>query len=287
MTDDRVREGLGCLSLALVLLLSGCGLGQAAVPPTVVHGIPTATSLPATAPPPTAIPAPTVTPTLAPTATPTETPTPSPVLLLPDLLAIPPQTAYIAFVGDQRYLRFDTSFGNVGDGPLRILGEKEPENEIVRAIQTLFTARGERQTEEIGEFIFHPGHEHWHLKAFARYELWSNPEEGPQEMLMVGEKVSFCMFDNIPYDLTLPNAPQERVFEECEEDIQGVSVGWADVYTADLAGQALNITGYPDGRYQIRITLNPADYIIERTLDNNETAITVELAGNMVEILEG
>lgn len=215
-----------------------------------------------------------------------ETPTPSEELLLPDLLVIPPQTVYIEHQGGRRYLRFDTSFANVGQAALHLIGERDPESELVRAIQEVTTADGEERSEEIGAFVFHPGHTHWHLEEFAQYELWRYPEAGERELMASKEKVSFCMFDYRAYDLTLPNAAQVRQFQSCDEEVQGLSVGWADTYLPDLDGQAFDITDFPDGRYQLKMIANPTNHIMESNFDNNEAAAIIEISGSTVQIVE-
>ncbi len=222
------------------------------------------------------------------TPTPIQTPTPSETFLLPDLEVLPSRTIYIEFAGDQRYLRFETSFANVGEADLRLFGKRDPERGVVTAIQTVVTTGGEERSEEIGEFVFHPDHTHWHVENFAQYELWSYAEGEEEELLVSEEKVGFCMFDYEPYDLTLPNAPQERQFEfeDCDEGIQGLSVGWVDTYLADREGQALGITGLPNGRYQLRMIANPAGYMLESSYDNNGSVTVIEISGSVVRILE-
>lgn len=215
-----------------------------------------------------------------------ETPTPSEVLLLPDLVVLPPEAIFIQFEQDQKMLRFETSFANMGEADLHLVGERDLDLEVVRAIQTFLTATGEERSEEIGQFVFHPGHEHWHLEEFAQYELWSDPQVGQGELVASAEKVSFCMFDYAPYDLTLPDAPQERQYPTCDTEVQGLSVGWLDAYQPALEGQALDITGLPDGRYRLRKLANPARHIIEGNYDNNEASVTIEISGTNVVILE-
>jgi hypothetical protein len=225
---------------------------------------------------------------VTPSPTPTETPTPSEIFSLPDIRILPSETVYIETEGDQRILRFETSFANVGEADLLIIGERDPEEEIVRAIQTVRTADGEERTEMIGEFVYHPEHTHWHVEDFAQYELWSYPEEGEGERLLTREKIGFCQFDYRPYDLTLPNAAQQRQFryENCDEGIQGLSVGWVDTYLPTREGQTFDIAGFPDGRYQLRMIANPEQYIMESSYDNNESLTTIEISGNAVQILE-
>ena len=215
-----------------------------------------------------------------------ETPTPSEALKLPDLEVHPPETVFIQLEAGQRVLRFETSFVNLGEADLHLVGERDPELELVRAIQTVLTAAGEERSEEIGQFVFHPPHEHWHLEGFARYELWTDPDRDEQELVAAADKVSFCMFDESPYDLSLPNAPQQRQYPTCDAEVQGLSVGWVDTYRAALEGQALDITGLPDGRYELRKAVNPSGHILESNYDNNETAVVLQITVNTVRILE-
>lgn len=300
MKSNRNRMVITLL-LSVGLMLSGCGVfGQVATrTPTPA---PTDTPTPVATDTPT--PVPTDTPTLTPTSTPTDTPTPTPtdtptatptatpseVLLLPDLLALPADTVEIYIEGDRTLLRFDTSFANIGEADLYLEAERDPEEAVVRAIQTVLTADGEQRTREIGEFVYNPDetHSHFHLEDFARYELWTLPEAGQGELVEIRDKVGFCVFDYKPYDLTLPNAPQARqyTFADCDEGVQGLSVGWIDTYLVDREGQSLDITGLPDGRYELRMVSNPANYILESSYDNNQSTTIVEISEGSAQIVE-
>jgi hypothetical protein len=220
--------------------------------------------------------------------TPTATATPSETLLLPDLLTLPSETIFIEFEGDRKIMRFETSIANVGEADLYLTGERDPEAEVDRAIQTVVTTGGEERSKVIGEFAYHPEHTHVHLQNFAEYELWGYPEEGENEPLVTQEKIGFCLFDYVPYDLTMPNAAQEKQFlyANCTEGLQGLSVGWVDTYLPRREGQSFDITDLPDGRYQIRMMANHERYIMESSYDNNESLTLIEISGNSVQVLE-
>ena len=62
----------------------------------------------------------------------------------------------------------------------------------------------------------------------------------------------------------------------------GLSIGWADLYSASLPGQELNIRGLPDGRYCLRMTANPAGRILESDRSNNTRSTLVRMRGSRV-----
>jgi Lysyl oxidase len=61
----------------------------------------------------------------------------------------------------------------------------------------------------------------------------------------------------------------------------GISVGAADVYPWYLADQYLDITNLPDGRYLLRVEINPSGKLIEKTRANNVAITCVDLRGDL------
>ncbi len=57
--------------------------------------------------------------------------------------------------------------------------------------------------------------------------------------------------------------------------VQGLSPGWADVYSNNLDCQYVDITGVAPGTYQLRIELNPERRMIESNYDNNVATFPV------------
>lgn len=58
------------------------------------------------------------------------------------------------------------------------------------------------------------------------------------------------------YNFPRCNAPTERD-EHGTYMVNGISVGWADIYNWYLADQYIEISGVPDGVYVIETTANP------------------------------
>ena len=59
----------------------------------------------------------------------------------------------------------------------------------------------------------------------------------------------------------------------------GISVGAADVYPWFIADQYLDVTNVPDGRYLLRVEINPGGTLVEKTRANNVAVNCVDLHG--------
>jgi hypothetical protein len=55
------------------------------------------------------------------------------------------------------------------------------------------------------------------------------------------------------------------VYTTCEQDIQGLSVGWGDTYRFGIADQWIDVgnTPLPDGRYVLRSVADPRNLLDE------------------------
>lgn len=206
-------------------------------------------------------------------------------LLLPDLRLSPPGQLYITINNGTKKIRFTTSFINFGKGPLEISGRSDPQNQKTRASQKIFKADGTTLEREIGEFAFHPGHEHWHVENYTLFELWSLEENNERGRLVAAtNKMSFCLWDEEVYDLTLENASQVQKYAGCNNETQGISVGWSDSYEADIEGQELDISSVQDGSYIVRSVINPDRKIWETDYNNNEAVLYIRISGNSLTI---
>ena len=127
----------------------------------------------------------------------------------------------------------------------------------------------------VGCRYHHPAHDHYHVESFARFELRS---VSTGSTVRIGPKVSFCVGDRDPLDLTLPGAPQPSnddgyyAFSDCEARLsrQGSSIGWYDRYGWRLAGQEIDVSGLPPGRFCLIARADPEDRIVETNEGNNE-----------------
>lgn len=227
---------------------------------------------------------------------------PSVPILRPNLVTLPIGDLSIDRQEGVRLLRLANVIGNRGPGVLELHpvaddcdGDGETQNDR-SAYQRLFVDtngnggfdRGvdEGTAEEpfVGCMFFHPEHDHWHVEDFARYVL-TKPKDG--RVVALSDKVSFCVRDSIARWQGLSGAPGAPFYGECSQDgTTGMSVGWADVYSADLFGQSIELTGVSDGRYCLASIADPSRRIAERRDDDNRRAILIRIRGSSVRQIE-
>src|SRR3989344_3223067 len=99
-------------------------------------------------------------------------------LKLPDMKIMPPGTVYIESGGGVKKLRFDTYFINIGKGPLELRGDSDKERQVTTATQMIEKVDGGKEEVFVGEFVFHPGHNHWHVDKYAQFQIWRYNENG-------------------------------------------------------------------------------------------------------------
>jgi hypothetical protein len=205
-----------------------------------------------------------------------------PRLLLPDIVVAAPKELYISGVGENRKMRFSTTFMNQGEGPLELIRHLTPDQKANFASQFVRQVDGKGVYRDVGTFIYHPGHNHWHIENYVQYQLWSiNTAGGREEMLLKTEKMSFCVWDENAFDLKLPSASQKAIYSRnCGREVQGMSVGWSDTYLAKVEGQEISIGSLPDGTYLFVSIVNPDKKILESNYDNNSNPVLLELKGN-------
>lgn len=208
-------------------------------------------------------------------------------LLLPDLVIKPPTQLFIGGAGDRRKLRFNTVFTNQGDGPFEVIGHTDTERQTTFASQYIKRRDGTGLYREIGNFIYHPTHKHWHVANHVQYELWSLRPDGSADTLATSSgKISICLFDERPEDLKLVGAPKQRVYPlACTSRIQGVSVGWADIYLARIEGQEIPLGKLNDGAYLFTFSVNPDRKVLEKDYGNNSGSMKVEIKGSRIKPL--
>ena len=222
-----------------------------------------------------------------PTVVPTQPPA-GPQALLPDLVVRQPGELYIQ-AGDDgvREIRFSTSVANLGEGPLEMLGVYEEATGKTLASQRILHVDGSTVEREIGRFVFHPDHEHWHFEDFTVFELWSVDDDNePADLVATTGKLTFCLVDAYPVDDPLPNGVAEPALLECHSDVQGLSAGWEETYEADFPGQELDIPEVPDGTYAVRQVIDPDGRVSEMDTTNNESLVLVSISGSEIVVLE-
>ncbi|MCC6615233.1 MAG: hypothetical protein IT320_17295 [Anaerolineae bacterium] len=175
---------------------------------------------------------------------------------------------------------------NSGQGALEVRGEFNPATEQTIVRQRIYAADGSFMECGIGEFVWHPYHNHFHFADFALYQLWSlTPEGESASVVATSSKLSYCLMDTNVIDRESPSFSWRRPYRGCNRYIQGMSSGWGDKYDAYLEGQSLDITGLPDGVYKLVSTSNPIPRVVESDYTNNTSVIYVKLERNRVTVV--
>jgi hypothetical protein len=118
-------------------------------------------------------------------------------------------------------------------------------------------------------------HGHYHFANYADYDLIDVPTSTP---LPIGTKNGFCMLDLETWDREL--AVNGCNTYDCNN--QGISVGCADVYDSSLQCQWVDITGVPNGTYDLRVTANPERVISELDYENNVATVRIAISDTAV-----
>ena len=234
---------------------------------------------------------------------PTERPQPGPypeprpvpgfALLRPNLQSLPPEDIHLEIADGQRRLRFTSVIANTGRGPV----ETDPDGLLPcpagqrHASQVLYfdadgDGRFERSTDTTtlsrpaGCMLDHDGHDHWHFDAAARYLLTAAGSEQP---VAEAEKVSFCWRDNREVAAEVEPRPDQH-YGDCSRDtVQGITPGWADVYTERLDDQHLDLPAdLADGVYCLWNEADPLGLLLERDESDNAGVTAIEITGTEV-----
>lgn len=205
--------------------------------------------------------------------------------LLPDLRIRPPSD--LALIGSRSAgtlrLKFTTIIWNDGEGPVEVRGSQNSEEELkVRQ----YVHRHDQEPvpdRAVGSFDYEHRHGHLHLGGFARYELWSLDDAGRAvDLVAQNAKVGFCLMDNLPIDEE--RAPEQPVYFDCDAEVQGISVGYGDIYVAALYEQDLNVSHLTDGRYRLVNIANPENAVRELATDNNAAHVDIIMHGSRVAV---
>jgi hypothetical protein len=221
---------------------------------------------------------------------------PAPALaadLLPDLDQEQPDTLQVSTDSTgaipRFHLGFDSAVDNRGAGPLIIDGHRAgtAEPQMV-ADQTIQQDDGSTRTvPDVGrlQYVYSEDHDHWHYLGFDHYELRKASDYTP---VAPDQKTGFCLGDryNTDQSTTLPGEPPQPVFTGyCGRTMtdllavrEGISVGYGDVYLANLEGQFVDVTGVPAGEYYLVHRVNADHKLLESNYANDASSLLVELS---------
>jgi len=198
-----------------------------------------------------------------------------------------------AETGARKCLRFSNSVANIGRGRLTItmkVSEADDERRIYQIIRKNDGTRVRRNTG--AQYEYHPTHAHLHYEGFASYDLFKvDPQTGDRlEKASEGIKSGFCLIDvQLVWWAEVGNERRHYSFPSCNvpargegKYVLGISRGWSDVYTWDLPDQYVDITGLPDGVYEVVSTADSARTLIEKTRRDNTRSAFVRITGDEV-----
>lgn len=216
--------------------------------------------------------------------------------LLPDLGMAKLSTIRIdtTTMPGHKLLRYTAVIVNVGQGPLDLVGSRaDTTTPTMSVVQQIHDTDGGYRTVPVNTTMYYSGdgHNHWHTKDIEGGRL-TRLDNG----LVVGvlEKHGFCFYDNVKYRLTLPDAPQLATFLRtgCAPNLpdalsahMGLSVGWGDTYPYTTNLQWIDITGLPNGKYQLRAIADPQHVTTEVRLSNNAAWANVRITSTGVKVL--
>jgi hypothetical protein len=127
-------------------------------------------------------------------------------------------------------------------------------------------------------FVWSAGHGHYHLKDFNEFLLFN----ASGALATTGFKQAFCAID---IERISPTASATAQFNDCNSD-QGISAGWADVYSWFLACQFIVLDGVPDGDYTLQSTTNAQHRVGEDCFGDNAVWTGLRLSGNSVQLID-
>lgn len=70
-------------------------------------------------------------------------------------------------------LRFLNVVWNGGDGALDLRGVSSFVSKRTKVYQSIYDTSGAYMSRNVGEFVFHPEHDHFHFEGFSDFELWT------------------------------------------------------------------------------------------------------------------
>lgn len=212
---------------------------------------------------------------------------------LPDLAMAPLRDFRLQVTPAQRrLLRFTAEIVNLGRGPFELSAQRASADEqtMTQVQQHVIDQAGNWRSVPVDTTMYFAGdgHLHWHVRDLEQYHLESIDDAAT---LGVSAKGGFCFSDNRLEQAALADTPPEPHYQSCgmASDLavnMGLSVGWGDIYAADLPDQYIDITDIPPGNYRLRATADPNHLFVEQATENNATSIVLKLDRASVQALD-
>jgi Lysyl oxidase len=202
--------------------------------------------------------------------------------------------------GATRCLRFDQTIANHGHGAMEVVyrpkddlgGEQQMYQRIYRSDDSSWTRRADR-------YVYHPTHRHFHYVGFAQSRLWRSNPSGTRlesEPARAGQKNGFCLIDVLNFrffgkgdsarGFTTAGCIDADAIDTGEQAVNGISVGWGDLYNWYLPDQYIDVRGVGDDYYLLETIADPNGTLVETDETNNSCTVLIRIAGNAVEQLD-
>lgn len=206
--------------------------------------------------------------------------------LLPDLQALPAWNVHL--FGRERRAREQLGFAanawNAGPAPLVVEGFRRSGEDVMDAYQYFYES-GEpvgRAPAGTMEYDARDGHDHWHFLQFVSYQLL----DGTRTEVVRSGKQAFCLAPTDAIDLTVEGAQWATygLGSWCGRPgsiwiRETLEAGWGDTYYQFIPGQSFDVTGLPNGKYFIRVEVNPLGSLVEADTSNNVSLRKIRIRG--------
>jgi len=187
---------------------------------------------------------------------------------------------------NHEFLTFAATTWNAGPAPLVVEGFRRPGKDVMDAYEYFYAKGKQVSYTKVGtmEYDRKRGHEHWHFKDFAQYNLL----DSRQRAKLRSGKEAWCLAPTDSVDLLQPGAvwnPGATGLgsacgsEEARTIREVMPSGWGDTYGQYLPGQSFDVTGLPNGTYYIEVLANPDKRLIEVSTTNNRSLRKVVISG--------
>jgi hypothetical protein len=206
---------------------------------------------------------------------------------LPDLAAVPAWALEATSENDRDLLTFASTPWNRGPGVFAVEGFRRPNRDAMDAYQYLYDAAGKVQGRvPIGDMVYHAGggHDHWHFLQFARFDLLDRD----RNRVVKSQKQGFCIVPTDAVDLTRRGAVLRPWNSGGGSSCGGqtslwvrevLPAGWGDTYF-NVEGQAFDITRVPNGRYLVRVRVDPERRLAQQSTSNDVAFRKIKLGGS-------
>jgi hypothetical protein len=213
-----------------------------------------------------------------------------PEALLPDLDQRVPLAVTVRWGGPPGSLHprlvFTSSVENVGFGPLIVVGRRASRRVPTMRADQLVELRsgGVERVGRVGRLRYNvnPSHSHWHLQPFEQYEL--RTLDGKR--MLRDHKSGFCLTSDHRSPLPTLGTPALGPIDDsdCQKNkpgalrvLEGIAVGWGDIYVPAKEGQYIDIYGVPYADYVLVHRVNVGHFLRESNYANDASSMRIRL----------